>query len=98
MEEDRKPTAESIAESLTGFDEIAIEQKFGAGPSELSGTKMLRAMAFTLHRRAGMDDKTAYRECMQASLKDIVSTFADDSEDDEGKGESESETTPTPTS
>jgi len=83
-----KPATGDVAESLTGFDELAIARAFGTGVGNLDGTMTLRALAFVLHRRVGADDKAAFRMAMQVTLKEITGLFADqdDAEDDDGEG------------
>ena len=81
---DTRPTVEGTAESLTGFDEIAIEKWFTGELSTLSGTKSMRALAFVLARRDGKADKEAYGDAMRATLKEITESFADIDTGDEG--------------
>jgi hypothetical protein len=80
-----KPRIEDVVESLTGFEEIAVEKQFGAAVTALNETMSARALVFVLNKRAnGGDDVTAKREAMQASLKEILATFADEGAGDEG--------------
>jgi hypothetical protein len=90
-----KLTAEEAAESLTGFDEIAIEQMFRKDISDLSGTMSMRAIMFVLYRRNGQSDSDAFRAVMAAPLKEIQAGFA---EVDEGKADGSDETEPGPIS
>jgi hypothetical protein len=64
--------AEEIAESLSGFDEIAIEKYFREPLSNLSATMQARALCFIMSKRELNDDKAAFSSAMNASLKDIM--------------------------
>jgi hypothetical protein len=90
-----KLSPEAAAESLTGFDEIAIEQMFRKDISDMSGTMSMRAIMFVLQRRDGQSDADAFRAVMAAPLKEIQAGFA---EVDEGKAGENDETEPGPTS
>lgn len=67
---------EEIARSLTGFDEIAIEQSFGKPLDSLSDTMAGRALSFVMSRREGSNDKEAYGACMRATLGEITDAIA----------------------
>ncbi|WP_395691799.1 hypothetical protein [Nocardioides sp.] len=74
-------TAEEMAESLTGFDEIAIEKHFGIDiytDSETKGVKALRALVFVDLRRGGKSDDQAKQAAMEMALRDANTYFADD--------------------
>lgn len=76
-------TGEEMFESLTGFDEVAITQHFGAEVGNLAESKptmFLRAMVFTHLRREGRTDKEAKAESMGLTLKACNDYFADDNE------------------
>lgn len=75
------PTMEEFAESLTGYDEIAIAKYFGAEVGDLPGTRFVRAMAFVGNRRQGLTDRDAYEAVMSATLKQVTEAFADDPDD-----------------
>lgn len=77
-----KPLLRDTLRGANGYDEIAVEQRFGAELGELGGTKIVRAAAFLLERKRGHDDATAYGRCMSATLAELEDTFAD-AEDDE---------------
>ncbi len=81
------PKVEDVTGSLSGFDELAIEQKFGGDLGSLSGTMSLRALVFVLERRSGADDKTAYGAAMRKTLVECRDAFdhEDDEDDDEGE-------------
>lgn len=72
--------AESIADSLTGFDEIAIEQAFKAPFTKLGNDefRLLRALYFVhLRRAAGATDKAAWRASMELPMRELRGLFAD---------------------
>lgn len=76
-------TAEEMGESLTGFDEIAIEQQFGLdiyGDAEKRPMKALRALVFVHRRREGDDDATAKHAALEMPLKAVQDYFAEDEE------------------
>lgn len=78
----RKLDPEEVAGSVTGFDEIAVERAFGRELTDLGeSTKSLRALAFVLARRRGLDDTAAYNEVMGQTLNEVMDLFALD--DDE---------------
>lgn len=78
-------SVQEMVGSLTGFDEIAIEQKFKGELNNLGPTMTMRALVFVQERRAGADDKAAYGEAMRMTLSAINDRFRDD-DAAEGKG------------
>jgi len=86
---------EEMAGSLTGFDEIAIEQSFKRPLTELSETMQARALAFVLARRKGSTDTEAYGYCMRSTLTVIMSLLdTPESEGNDPQPMSESSNTP----
>jgi hypothetical protein len=85
---EEKPEIEDLIKGLTGFDEIAIEQKFKDSILNLGPSMTMRAIKFVLLRREGLDDKTAYGEAMRLTLQAVKDVFRWDDEagDDEGNG------------
>lgn len=80
-----KQTLEDAFNSLTGFDEIAIEKRFGLSDYstiEQRSTRWVRAMVFVLKRREGLNDLDAYKTAMDMTLGELNDQFAED-EDDE---------------
>ena len=61
--------------SLTGFDEIAIEQQFRRPLEDLSNTGTVRALAFVQFRRDGLDDKAAHEKAMGATFGALDDMF-----------------------
>lgn len=74
-----------VMESLNGFDEIAIEQAFGAPITDLLETKPTtgaRALLFVIRRRDGMKDNEARKAVMEMRLGDVQGYFVDDEDED----------------
>lgn len=75
-----KPTADDVMESLTGFDEIAIEQAFGDDISRIAVTsvgKFGRALGFVLLRRGGLKDSEAKKQILGLTRAELDDMFAD---------------------
>lgn len=64
-----------LFESMTGFDEIAIERMFGKSADVMrnSGaeTLLLRSLVFVAYRREGLKDPEAFKKVMNAPMKEI---------------------------
>lgn len=95
-------TAEGFAETLTGFEEIAITKQFGKEVSDLPGTMAGRAMVFTSLTRDGLSADDAYKGAMEMPLKTVTEFFAEDEEitpdsptTDPGKDSEPSDSEPT---
>lgn len=74
----KKPTPQEASESLTGFDEIAIKQKFGSPLKQLGDedpTQFLRALVFVLRRRDGKADAEAFHLAQSMTLADVSAEF-----------------------
>lgn len=81
-----KPTPQEVAESLTGFDEIAIKQKFGMALKPLGDedqTQFLRALVFVLRRRDGKQDAEAFHLAQAATLSEVSAQFQQPGEEAE---------------
>lgn len=72
-----KHSATEVSESLTGYDEIAITQNFGAIEA-LDGNMPARALAFVLFRRQGQKDADAKHTAMSVPAKTLAEMFEDD--------------------
>lgn len=70
---------EEVAESVTGFDEIAIDKQFGTSLYEMKALAP-RALLFVHLRRHDLPDATAYRTVMEMTLKSVMSHFETDDE------------------
>lgn len=81
-------TAEEAFDSLTGFDEIAIAQRFGRTVSELATrdeSMFGRALVFVFKRRGGATDDEAYNAALSLSMKEFMTFFAAESDEESGK-------------
>jgi hypothetical protein len=93
-----------LFESLTGFEEIAIAQRFGRTVLDLAGddqTMFGRALIFAGQRREGATDEEAWQAAMSMPLKQVQELVVDVDDDaaetdagDAGKGEPEPEPEP----
>lgn len=72
-------TVQDAADSLTGFDELAIVKLFGRTVTEISSdhTMFLRALAFIIERRNGKSDTESYKAVMTMSMHDAMAYFED---------------------
>ena len=89
-------TLNEILESMTGFDELAIDKHLGIDVFKIaaSGEKALflqRAMIFVNLRHSGVTDTDAYKQSMEMSVKQTQDYFEADTDiDPEGDEDSES--------
>ena len=79
-------TVDEVTDSLTGFEEIAVEQKFGLDPNALLNEKPIRGMralatvlvARDLRKNDVKDpDGKAYKHVMGMTLKQVGDFFPD---------------------
>jgi len=83
-------TGSAVFDSLTGFDEIAIAQRFGRTVTDLAqhdSTMFTRALVFVVQRREGDTDDAAWDAALGLPLKEVSTFFAVDTEDEAGKDE-----------
>jgi hypothetical protein len=80
---DAKIDMEALSRSLTGFDEIAICNKFHREFTDLPGTRQARALLFISKKREGMTDADAFKLVMDLPLGELEGFF--DTESLEGK-------------
>lgn len=89
-------SAGEMAESLNGFDEIAITKSFGISIGEIrkqEALTFLRALVFVDQRRKGLKDPEAYEFAMLLTVGKLPHYFADEADEpmpeepvtDEGK-------------
>lgn len=80
----RKMTGQEVANSLTGFEELAIKQQFGASLDALDPITVARACGFTVlaRERVGQPPSEAYMAVMQMPQSELTTLFATDDEDD----------------
>lgn len=84
INETPKPSVEELFQSLTGFDELAIKDKFGIeNPAEVEHRPIIwtRALVFIIFKRDGMNSQQAYQAAMETPSGILDSFFADDPED-----------------
>lgn len=80
---DRIPLDE-LAESLNGWEEIAIRKTFGFSFDQLEeqGTIAVRALAFIELKREGVKDSVAHKQVMDWSLRELVDRYPEMNEDE----------------
>lgn len=97
-----KLSAGDMINSLTGFEEIAIEQHMGTDPyadGERKPMKVMRALVFVQQTRSGMTPQEAKNHALNLSLADVQAAFSDEEDEvmpeepvtEEGKEDSASE-------
>lgn len=78
-------TLEELAESLNGWEELAVQQKFGfqIDDFEEQGTLGIRALAFVEFKREGAKDPAAYKSAMDLTLRELIDRYPEMKDDDE---------------
>lgn len=79
-------TMTETAQSLTGFEEVAITKAFGRSIETLANESLAmmgRGLVFVLERRNGADDKTAKQTAMEMPRSGLDAYFPDDPGDEE---------------
>lgn len=79
-------TASEIIETLTGYDELAIEKATGRTVEELASTgrelHLTRALAaIQISREKDVKYADAYKEAMSATQRELAAMFEDEPED-----------------
>lgn len=93
-------TFEEMSESLTGFDEIAVEKTLGIDvytDGERKPVLMMRALVFVHMRRLGKTDPEAKQAVMEMPLSAVNDYFetdqdevlADEPDSESGKGDTQ---------
>lgn len=82
-EVDSRPGILQMRESLTGFDDIAIQRYFGK-VQDLGPNMHTRTLGFVQLRRLGDDDANAHMKIMAMTIGAVEEMFRDDIEDAEG--------------
>lgn len=89
-----KISAGEFVQSLTGFEEIAIERHMGIDPyadGEAKPMKVMRALVFVQYTRDGVDPSTARQRAMDLTMHEVQERFEDeDPEIDEDSPETPS--------
>ena len=80
-EADELPTGMEVLDSLTHFDELAIKRAFREALSGMDETTTVRAMWFTVLRRAGVDDQNALDTVLKARWGDVKAQFRVETDD-----------------
>jgi hypothetical protein len=92
-----KLDARAMSRTLTGFDEIAIKQRYGAPWDSLDGMFAARALMFVQMRRDGSTDGQAYRASMEATIGQLNVLFGytpdGDAPDEDAEGNEDGPTT-----
>lgn len=80
-------TIQEMAESLTGYDELAIKKEFRLTVSALVNDgdtiASMRAYVFVHQRRQGLKDSEAYAAAMEMRQADILAYFSAGDDDEE---------------
>ena len=79
-------SSSEVVQSLTGYDEKAIEQHFGRSVEDLAehtGAPFLRALLFAVHRHDGMKDPAAYKAAMDLRWDELRARFGKDKDQGE---------------
>lgn len=67
-----------VVESLTGYDEAAIEKNFGAAVEQLQGAKFIRALLFGHFLHQGVEAKNAHKQVMAMTQAAVGEYFRDE--------------------
>lgn len=77
-------SAGEMVQSLTGFEELAIEQHMKIDPYTDGGRKpvaVLRSLVFVVNKRAGKTDREAREIAMSMPAGELQDMFADEPEE-----------------
>lgn len=80
------PSSTEILESLTGFDEIAIEKAFGASIGDLARTNastFSRALLFATFLHEGDKHDAARKRALDLTIGQVNASMRDEDEDDD---------------
>lgn len=83
---ERRPLMSEAMDELTGYDELAIEKRYGAIIELLQGAKYMRALAFSQELHDGAKEEAAYKKVTglrQAEIANYFTTPLDDPADQE---------------
>lgn len=87
-------TAEEMANSLTGYDELAISKHFGGEVGDLAEhrqTTFIRALVFVDFTRQGKGAPEAKKAAMDLTLGQCNSYFSEVEDAESGEGETPSD-------
>jgi hypothetical protein len=80
---DTRPTHTEMINSLTGWDEIAISKHFGRDYFDLTGSNVVRALAFVQERRNGLSDVDAKEAALKLTIGACNDLFQAEPEDED---------------
>lgn len=84
-EPDERLGSRDVVNSLTGFDELAIERRFGRSIEDLAentGTTFLRALLYIVEkRRDGNTEPEAWDAAQRTTFGDLQARFKPDEQD-----------------
>lgn len=74
---------EELAESLNGWEELAVQKTFGFSIDtfEDHGTLGIRALAFVEFKREGQKDTAAHKSAMDLRLRELIERYPEMNED-----------------
>lgn len=74
---------EELAESLNGWEELAVQKAFGFNIDDFEnqGTLGIRALAFVEFKREGQKDAAAHRAAMDLSVRALIDRYPEMAED-----------------
>lgn len=85
--EEQKPTAAEVIDTLTGYDELAIEKAFGADVETLARDgkwlRYLRAVAFGQELHKGATAADAYKTVLTLTQGELGDRFRDEDPDED---------------
>lgn len=74
-------SASEMIQSLTGFEELAIEKNMGVDPyadGERKPMAVMRALVFVVRKREGLGDRDARQAAMGMPMGELQGLFADE--------------------
>ena len=82
-EPEKRGSLEDLAESLNGWEELAVEKNFGFSMDKFEdhGTIGIRALAFVEFKRDGMKDTAAHKAAMDLALRELIDRYPEMKDD-----------------
>lgn len=79
-----RPGLEELAESLNGWEELAVQKSFGFSIDKFEehGTIGIRALAYIELKREGANDNVAKHAAMDLTLRQLVERYPEMNEDE----------------
>lgn len=74
---------EELAESLNGWEELAVQKQFGFSIDDFEnqGTLGIRALSFVEFKRDGAKDPAAYKSAMDLTMRELIDRYPEMDED-----------------